>query len=58
MNKKYVVKEHPKKKVGNVRVQDESLPIGYNIVAGKMSFEVINIEMRKKDLQFIVYVRL
>ena len=43
VNKKYVVKEHPKKKVGNVRVQDESLPIGYNIVAGKMSFEVSKI---------------
>lgn len=43
VNKKYVVKEHPKKKVGNVRVQDTSLPIGYNIVAGKMSFEVSKI---------------
>lgn len=37
---KYLRKEHPKKKVGNRREQDESLPIGYNIVAGKMSFEV------------------
>ncbi|MBO4288178.1 MAG: DNA cytosine methyltransferase [Kiritimatiellae bacterium] len=45
--KKYVVKEHPKKrvKVGNVfeRVEDLSLPMGYNIVAGKMSFEVSKI---------------
>lgn len=37
---KYLRKEHPKKKVGNRREQDESLPLGYNIVAGKMSFEV------------------
>ena len=37
---KYLRKEHPKKKVGNHREQDETLPIGYNIVAGKMSFEV------------------
>lgn len=43
VDKKYVVKEHPKKKVGNSRVQDFSLPIGYNIVAGKMSFEVSKI---------------
>lgn len=43
VSKKYVVKEHPKKKVGNVRVQDTSLPVGYNIVAGKMSFEVSKV---------------
>lgn len=36
----YLVKEHPKRKVGGKRVQDKSLPLGYNIVAGKMSFEV------------------
>lgn len=43
VRKKYVVKEHPKKKIGNVRVQDSTLPLGYNIVAGKMSFEVSKI---------------
>lgn len=43
VKKKYVVKEHPKKKIGNVRVQDTTLPLGYNIVAGKMSFEVSKI---------------
>lgn len=37
---KYLRKEHPKKKVDNRREQDTSLPLGYNIVAGKMSFEV------------------
>ena len=37
---KYLHREHPKKKVGNRREQDENLPLGYNIVAGKMSFEV------------------
>lgn len=49
VQKKYVVKEHPKKKVGNVRVQDKTLPLGYNIVAGKMSFEVSKI-LDPKDI--------
>lgn len=40
VKKGYVRLEHPKRKVGNARVQDTSLPKGYNIVAGKMSFEV------------------
>ncbi len=40
VKKKYMKKEHPKRKVGNKREQDFSLPIGYNIVSGKMSFEV------------------
>lgn len=47
VEKRYVVKEHPKRKVkeGNVfvRVQDPTLPLGYNIVAGKMSFEVSKV---------------
>ena len=46
-DKGYVVKEHPKRKikVGNVfvREQDRNLPVGYNIVAGKMSFEINKI---------------
>ena len=45
--KGYVVKERPKRKILRgkvfVREQDESLPVGYNIVAGKMSFEVNKI---------------
>ena len=41
--KGYVVFEHPKQRVGNIRVPDESLPKGYNIVAGKLSFEVNKI---------------
>lgn len=45
--KRYVVKEHPKRKIrrGNVfvREQDPNLPLGYNIVAGKMSFEISKI---------------
>ncbi len=40
VKKGYLKYEHPKKKVGNSRVQDTSLPKGYNIVAGKMSFEI------------------
>ena len=47
VEKRYVVKEHPKRKVkqGNVfvRVQDPTLPLGYNIVAGKMSFEISKV---------------
>ena len=39
----YLKKEHPKQKVGNQRIQDENLPLGYNIVAGKMSFEVSKV---------------
>lgn len=40
VRKGYLKKEHPKRKVGNQRVEDESLPLGYNIVAGKMSFQI------------------
>lgn len=43
VKKKYIKCEHPKKKVGNIRVQDKTLPLGYNIVAGKMSFEISKI---------------
>lgn len=43
VSKKYVRKEYPKRKVGNRREQDSSLPVGYNIVAGKMSFEVSKV---------------
>lgn len=39
----YLKLEHPKRKVGNRRVQDPKLPLGYNIVTGKMSFEVNKI---------------
>lgn len=41
--KKYLRKEHPKRKVENRREQDPNLPLGYNIVAGKMSFEVSKV---------------
>lgn len=41
--KGYLKYEHPKKKVLNKRIPDETLPKGYNIVAGKMSFEVNKI---------------
>ena len=47
VSKGYVVKEHPKRKVKQgkiyVREQDPNLPLGYNIVAGKMSFEISKI---------------
>lgn len=39
----YLKLEHPKKREGNKRIQDDTLPLGYNIVAGKMSFEVNKI---------------
>lgn len=43
VEKGYIKLEHPKKKVGNTRIQDTELPKGYNIVAGKMSFEISKI---------------
>jgi len=43
VEKGYLKKEHPKKKAGNARIQDTSLPIGYNIVTGKMSFEISKV---------------
>ncbi len=36
----YLKREYPKRKIGNKRIQDHNLPLGYNIVAGKMSFEI------------------
>lgn len=41
--KGYLKREHPKKKEGSSRIQDEDLPLGYNLVAGKMSFDVNEI---------------
>ncbi len=46
--KGYLVREYPKKKVGNLREQDSTLPLGYNIVAGKLSFEVSKVLDRKE----------
>ncbi len=43
VQKKYLRYEHPKKKVDHRREPDISLPKGYNIVAGKMSFEISKI---------------
>lgn len=43
VEKGYLVYEHPKKRVGNRRVKDESLEKGYNIVTGKLSFEFSKI---------------
>ena len=43
VSKGYVKLEHPKRKIGNQRVQDPELPLGYNIVAGKMSFEISKV---------------
>lgn len=40
VRKGYIKREYPKRKVGNKRVQDDTLPLGYNIVTGKMSFEI------------------
>lgn len=41
--KGYLKKEFPKKKVGNRRVEDKNLPQGFNIVTGKLSFEINKI---------------
>ena len=44
VGKRYLVKEHPKKRLPNgQREQDPNLPVGYNIVAGKMSYEVSKV---------------
>lgn len=43
VKKGYLKLEYPKKKVDGKRVQDTSLPKGYNIVAGKMSFEISKV---------------
>ena len=40
VQKGYLKQEYPKRKLNGQRVQDTTLPLGYNIVAGKMSFEV------------------
>ena len=40
VRKKYLVKEHPKRLISGRRVKDTSLPEGYNIVAGKISYQV------------------
>ncbi len=40
VDKGYLKMEHPKRLVDNKRIQDETLPMGYNIVRGKMSFEI------------------
>jgi len=40
VRKGYIKREFPKRKIGNKRVQDDTLPLGYNIVTGKMSFEI------------------
>lgn len=49
VKKKYLRYEHPKKKVGRRRESDTGLPKGYNIVAGKMSFEISKI-MDRNDI--------
>jgi len=43
VSKGYLVFEHPKKKEGGKRIYDTSLPKGYNIVTGKLSFEYSQI---------------
>jgi len=43
VNKGYLTYEHPKKKVGNRRVYDETLEKGYNIITGKLSFKYSKI---------------
>ena len=54
VQKKYLKMEHPKMKVENGRKQDKSLPLGYNIVTGKMSFEVNKILDPQKNAPTLV----
>jgi DNA (cytosine-5)-methyltransferase 1 len=44
VDKTYLSFEHPKQKVENERIKDKSLPKGYNLITGKLSFE-LNIIM-------------
>ncbi len=41
--KGYLKKEYPKRKINNKRVEDKNLPLGFNIVSGKLSYEVSKI---------------
>lgn len=60
--KNYLVLEHPKKKVTrrvgentySERIQDVTLPKGYNIVTGKLSFPISNFLHRDKQAPTIV----
>ena len=53
--KGYLKLEHPKKKVGKTRVPDTMLPKGYNIVAGKMSFEISKV-LNPQDIAPTLFV--
>ena len=62
VEKKYLVLEHPKKKVTTItdggsyseRVYDETKPKGYNIVTGKLSFQISHIHVNKGQAPTIV----
>ena len=62
LEKKYLVLEHPKKKVTTItdggsyseRVYDETKPKGYNIVTGKLSFPISHILDNKGQAPTIV----
>lgn len=62
VDKQYLVLEYPKKKVVNVvsgnsyseRIPDTTLPKGYNIVTGKLSFPISNILDIEKQAPTIV----
>lgn len=43
VSKGYLTMEHPKELINDERIQDSSKPLGYNIVAGKLSFEFAKI---------------
>ena len=43
VDKKYLKREYPKRRINGVRKADPTLPLGYNIVAGKMSYEIAKI---------------
>lgn len=43
VEKGYLVLEHPREQINGIRVPDPNKPLGYNIVAGKLSFEFSKI---------------
>lgn len=41
--KGYLTKRHPKNKINGKRIEDTSLPIGYDIIGGRMSYKISHI---------------
>ena len=49
--KGYLTKRHPKNKINGKRIEDTSLPIGYDIIGGRMSYKISHILVQMEYLQ-------